>query len=266
MNGNPMATFGRQTATASCIESNKERGGGSRLPQRPSRAVHQRTPNLSTCTLSVHLGDTEQLFVDELHRLLTAIEEGEQIDSARLVESAYHELHRLAQSLMMREAPENTLQATALVHEVFLRMGKRAFKPSGDDTDPTESSDVSQTQLSRSRNDFFAAAAEAMRRILIDNARRKKRQKRGGDRSRVQLRPDELMINAVPDDLLDLDVALQRLEELDETKANVVKMRYFTGLTVEETANVLDISTATVKRYWVYSKAWLRREIDKESA
>lgn len=105
-----------------------------------------------------------------------------------------------------------------------------------------------------------------MRRILIDAARRKKRLKRGGDRKRVDFDPAELLVTVPPDDLLALDEALQLLEEHDQVKANVVKLRYFAGLSVEETAKLLGISTATVKRYWAYSKAWLRREMDQGGA
>ncbi len=174
-------------------------------------------------------------------------------NSEQLFESVYGELKSLAAALMARESPGRTLQATALVHEVYMRLITQLDNASGRDK-----GDLPWP----SRAAFFGAAAESMRRILIDSARRRKRIKRGGDRERVELRAEDLIVSAPPDDLLALDEALQKLEQADSKKADVVKLRYFAGLSVEETALALELSTATVKRYWAYSKAWLAREID----
>ncbi len=203
-----------------------------------------------------------------LFEILRDIDSGTDCDSEVLVRQVYDEVHQLARAMIARESPGDTLQATALVHEVYLRL-LRQFEGSSDDGqkdgEPTDQETVPANAF-RSRAQFFGAAAEAMRRILIESARRKKRLKRGGDRNRIELHPDELMVNAPPDDLLALDEALLQLETVDKVKADVVKLRYFAGLSVEETAASLDISTATVKRYWAYSKAWLRREIVREGS
>lgn len=167
----------------------------------------------------------------------------------QLFDSVYGELKKLAAALMARESPGQTLQATALVHEMYMRLLTQLDNGTGEKL-PWPN-----------RAAFFGAAAESMRRILIDNARRRKRIKRGGGRDRVELRTEDLIVTSPPDDLLALDEALQKLETLDAKKADVVKLRYFAGLSVEETSLALEMSTATVKRYWAYSKAWLAREI-----
>ena len=174
----------------------------------------------------------------------------------------------MAGAMMAQEAPGQTLQATALVHEAYLRLFQKK-SAQDDETGETDASDTpplegSSTLGWTSRAHFFAAAAEAMRRILIDAARRKKRQKRGGDHARVDLDPAVLLIDSPPDELLDLDEALGRLEAKDKMKADVVKLRYFAGLTVEQTAKALEISEPTVKRHWSYARAWLRRETHKD--
>lgn len=177
--------------------------------------------------------------------------------SEQLFSSVYGELKKLATAMMARESPGQTLQATALVHEMYMRLL----------TQLDNTATAAEGALPwPSRAAFFGAAAESMRRILIDNARRKKRIKRGGDRDRVELRADDLMIASPPDNLLELDDALRKLETQDSKKADVVKLRYFAGLSIEETALALDLSTATVKRYWAYSKAWLAREIANSSS
>ncbi len=140
---------------------------------------------------------------------------------------------------MVSEAPGQTLQPTALVHEAYLRLVK-----------------ADQAQHWNSRGHFFAAAAEAMRRILIDNARRKGRPKHGGDRRRVDL--DEVLSSAdANENLLELDEALRKLAEKEPAKAEIVKLRYFVGLTLEEAAACMGISEATAKRYWAVARAWL---------
>ena len=157
----------------------------------------------------------------------------------------YEELRKLAAQRMAREHPGQTLQATALVHEAWLRLG-------GD-----------HQPAWQNRGHFFAAAAEAMRRILIDNARRKKAARHGGGAERVPLDPESLELAAAMDDdqLLALHEALDRLAEHDAAKAELVKLRFFTGLTLTEAAEVLGISEPTAKRHWAYARAWLFRAI-----
>jgi RNA polymerase sigma factor (TIGR02999 family) len=175
----------------------------------------------------------------EVTRILSAIEGGDPHAAEQLLPLVYDELRRLARQYMAREAVGQTLQATALVHDAYLRLV-----------------DVDRAQHWNSRGHFFAAAAEAMRRILIDNARRKRRRKHGGDRQRVAL--DESVPLAGPhEDLLALDDALRKLAELEPVKAELVKLRYFAGLSLEEAAGCLGISLATAKRYWVVARAWL---------
>ncbi len=162
----------------------------------------------------------------------------------------YEELRKLAAQRMAREHPGQTLQATALVHEAWLRLG-------GD-----------QQPAWQNRGHFFAAAAEAMRRILIDNARRKKAARHGGGAERVPLDQESLELAAAMDDdqLLALHEALDRLTEHDAAKAELVKLRFFTGLTLTEAAEVLGISEPTAKRHWAYARAWLFRAIHHRDA
>lgn len=167
--------------------------------------------------------------------------------SEDLVSTLYEELRRLAAGKLAREAGPQTLQATALVHEAWLRLGG--------DRQPAWAN----------RAQFFAAAAEAMRRILIDKARRKQAARHGGGRERVTAAPDDLA--AIPDDpsLLAIDEALERLSRTDPEKAALVKLHFFGGLTFEECGEALEISTPTAKRYWTYARAWLFREISREA-
>ena len=175
----------------------------------------------------------------EITCILSAIEQGDPHAAEQLLPLVYDELRKLAAQKLAHEKPGQTLEATALVHEAYVRLV---------DTDK-----VSQWN---SRGHFFAAAAEAMRRILIDNARRKQRPKHGGDRQRVDM--DEAISVAGPkEDLLALDEALARLAEREPVKAELVKLRYFAGLSLEEAAVCLGISPATAKRYWAISRAWL---------
>jgi RNA polymerase sigma factor (TIGR02999 family) len=178
--------------------------------------------------------------MSEVTRILSAIEQGNPQAAEQLLPLVYEELRQLAAQRLAREAPGQTLQATALVHEAYLRLVN-----------------VEQAQHWNSRGHFFAAAAEAMRRILVDCARRKLSLKRGGRRQRVSLE-DALSLNEQPaDDLLALDEALTRLAQEDPVKAELVKLRYFAGLSVEQTAEALGISRATADRYWAYAKVWL---------
>ncbi len=165
--------------------------------------------------------------------------------AAELLPLVYHELRRLAARQMAKERPGQTLQATALVHEAWLRVQGNAGETWG------------------GRHHFFAAAAEAMRRILIENARRKQAARHGGGLRRSQLTPDDLPIagGAPNDELLAVDEALAALEAHDRRKADLVKMCYFAGLTLKEAASALAISERTAKRDWAYARAWLYREI-----
>jgi RNA polymerase sigma factor (TIGR02999 family) len=185
--------------------------------------------------------------VSELTVMLQQIERGDSPAASRLLPLVYDELRKLAAQKMAHENPGQTLQATALVHEAWLRLG-------GD-----------RQATWQNRAHFFAAAAEAMRRILIDNARRKKAERHGGQAERVNLDLDSLELAAGMDDdqLLAVHEALDHLAARDAVKAELVKLRFFTGLTIEEAANVLNLSEPTAKRYWAYARAWLFRELNQ---
>jgi RNA polymerase sigma factor (TIGR02999 family) len=178
----------------------------------------------------------------EVTRILSAIENGEPRAADQLLPLVYIELRQLAARKLAEELPGQTLEATALVHEAYLRLV-----------------DVREAQSWDSRGHFFAAAAEAMRRILIDRARQKHSCKRGGDLRRVDLdgcNPAALADEGA-DELLALDEALQQLETTDAQKARLVTLRYFAGLSLAETAAAMGISVATAKRHWVFARAWL---------
>jgi len=178
-------------------------------------------------------------------RILTAIEQGDASAADKLLPLVYEELRRLAARKMSQEAPGQTLQATALVHEAYIRLVG------------------SETKDWTGRALFFAAAAEAMRHILIDKARYKQRLKRGGAQQRVDLGNAEVVIEGPSTDLIALDEALSKLAEEDPVKADLVKLRYFAGLTIEQAAEMLEISRATADRYWSYARAWLFDEINE---
>ena len=180
---------------------------------------------------------------------LQQLEPGDPQAASRLLPLVYEELRRLAAQKMAGEHPGQTLQATALVHEAWLRLG-------GD-----------QQIEWRNRAHFFAAAAEAMRRILIDNARRKSALRHGGQAERVDFDLDSLELAAGMDDeqLLALHEALDALAAHDAVKAELVKLRFFARLTLTEAAKALELSEPTAKRYWAYARAWLYREITKHS-
>lgn len=177
-------------------------------------------------------------------RVLSAIEQGDSAAAEELLPLVYDELRRLAAHKMAQEQLDHTLQATALVHEAYLRLV-----------------DVDRVQLWNSRGHFFAAAAEAMRRILIENARRKRRLKHGGERRRLDLEDAHSLALAPADDLLELDDALNRLAAVAPQKAELVKLRFFAGMTSAEAAQVLGISPATAERYWTYARVWLYCEL-----
>jgi RNA polymerase sigma factor (TIGR02999 family) len=181
--------------------------------------------------------------MSEVTRILAAIDSGDFRAVDELFPLVYQELRRLAAQKMSQEAPGQTLQATALVHEAYIRLiGAEDQNWSG-------------------RGHFFAAAAEAMRRILVDNARHKKSQKRGGYRQKVDL--DDLRVASTnpPDYLIELDEALTRLANQDPEVAELVTLRYFGGLTVEQAAKIKGISRRTAGRYWNYARLWLHREM-----
>jgi RNA polymerase sigma factor (TIGR02999 family) len=182
--------------------------------------------------------------MSEVTRVLSAIEQGDPHAAAQLLPLVYDELRRLAAEKLARERPGQTLQATALVHEAYLRLVS-----------------AGQAQEWNSRGHFFAACAEAMRRILVEQARRKHRLKRGGDCQRIDLEDVEIAVAGPSDDLLALDEALTRLAREHPEKAELVKLRYFAGLTVSEAASVLGISSSTADRHWTYARAWLFREV-----
>jgi RNA polymerase sigma factor (TIGR02999 family) len=156
----------------------------------------------------------------------------------------YDELRRLAAQKLSRENPGHTLQATALVHEAYLRLV-----------------DVEKARHWDSRGHFFAAAAEAMRRVLIDNARRRHSQRRGGEAQRLPLDGLDAAAPASDDELLAVNEALERLQQVDSPKAELVKLRYFGGLTISEAAQALGISVTTANRYWTYARAWLHEAL-----
>jgi RNA polymerase sigma factor (TIGR02999 family) len=180
--------------------------------------------------------------MNEVTRILSAIEQGDPHAAGQLLPAVYDELRKLAAQKLAREKPGQTLDATALVHEAFLRLVGPARARSYQD-----------------RGHFFAAAAAAMRRILIDNARRKQTRKRGGDRRR---QPLEAVAAPEPDvELIALDEALQKLAAQDPQKARLVELRYFAGLTGEQAAEALGISPSTADRHWAYARAWLQAEV-----
>ena len=181
--------------------------------------------------------------MSELTVTLQRLDQGDPHAAAKLLPLVYEELRKLAVQKMARENPGQTLQATALVHEAWLRLG-------GDEQRTWEN-----------RAQFFSAAAEAMRRILIDNARRKKRLRHGGNLERINLESLELAAGMDSDQLLALHEALERFAAHDAAKAELVKLRFFVGLTLEQAARVLRVSEPTAKRHWAYARAWLFREI-----
>ena len=184
--------------------------------------------------------------MSDVTRILSAIEQGDPSAAEQLLPLVYEELRRLAAQKMAQEAPGQTLQATALVHEAYVRLV-----------------DVEKAQHWDSRGHFFAAAAEAMRRILVDQARRKQSIKRGGDLNRVDLDAACSLVEMPSEDLLALDEALSKLTEKEPAKAELVKLRFFAGCSLDEAATILGISPATAKRHWVYARAWLYGQISE---
>ena len=183
--------------------------------------------------------------MSEVTRIIRAISRGHADATSDLLPLVYSELRQMALNRLLHERTDHTLQPTALVHEAYLRLV-------GTNDDSWES-----------RAHFFGAAAEAMRRILIDHARAKKRAKRGGDAQRLELNDSVVPWLDRSDELIALDEAMQALELLDKQKADLVKMKFFAGLTTEDAAKALGISTRTAERYWAYARVWLCRHVDE---
>ena len=175
----------------------------------------------------------------DVTRILNAIEQGNAKAVDELLPLVYEELRLLAAQKLSREPSGQTLQATALVHEAYIRLVE------------------AECRNWNSRNHFFMSAAEAMRRILIENARRKKTLKHGGDQKRVDLDNAAITLEESPDELIALDEALEKLAVEDSTKADLVKLRYFAGLSIDQAAEILGISRATAIRHWSFTRAWL---------
>ena len=183
--------------------------------------------------------------MSDVTQILSQIESGDPSAAEQLLPLVYDELRKLAAARLAQEKPGQTLQATALVHDAYIRLV-----------------DVELAQRWNSRSHFFGAAAEAMRRILVESARRKNRDKRGGDLQRHDVQLVDPASNEVQVDILALDEALTQLACEHPEKAQLVKLRYFSGLTLAEAANALAISTPTADRYWRYARAWLARRLD----
>jgi len=182
--------------------------------------------------------------MSDVTRILSQIEGGDPAAAQQLLPLVYDELRKLAAAKLAQEKPGNTLQATALVHDAYLRLV-----------------DVEKAQHWNSRGHFFGAAAEAMRRILVESARRRAQLKHGGDRQRVDLDAIEVAIDIPPDQVLRLNEALDSLSDRDPTMAKLVTMRCFAGLTIEQAAHALGLSSRTAYRDWEFAQAWLYREV-----
>src|SRR5262245_17078064 len=180
----------------------------------------------------------------EVTQLLDAAAAGDPKAAAELLPLVYDELRKLAAARMAAEKPGQTLQATALVHEAYVRLVGTADAPKW-----------------AGRGHFFAAAAEAMRRILVDSARSRRSQRRGGQAARQSLDRLEAAVPTSDDELLAVNEALDRLHQVDPTKAELVKLRYFAGMTIPEAAQALGVSVTTANRYWAYARAWLHEEL-----
>ena len=188
--------------------------------------------------------------MSDVTRILSQIEAGDPAAAEQLLPLIYNELRKLAAAKLAQEKPGQTLQATALVHEAYLRLVN-----------------TDQAQHWDSRGHFFAAAAEAIRRILIEEARKKRRIRHGGDRQRIDLEEVLSLAEAPSEELLSLDEALSKFAALEPEKAEFVKLRYFAGFSIDEAADLLGISRTTAKRHWVYARAWLLAELyDPEGA
>lgn len=203
--------------------------------------------------------------MSDVTRILSQIESGDPSAADQLLTLVYDELRKLAAAKLAQEKPGQTLQATALVHEAYLRL-----VASPDEANSTASLGCVTGETGEkprhwnSRGHFFVAAAESMRRILIEKARRKERIRHGGGRTRLNLDQLDVADEQASERLLDLDEALVHLAEEEPTAAQVVKLRYFTGLTIEQTARALGISVRTANRHWAYARAWLYQRLNEK--
>jgi len=186
--------------------------------------------------------------MSDVTQILNQIESGDPAAAEQLLPLVYAELRKLAAAKMVQEKPGQTLQATALVHEAYLRLV-----------------DVEQAQQWNGRGHFFAAAAEAMRRILVENARHKQALKCGGDRQRLELSEQELVVDPAPEKILAIDDLLDKLHQESAEVAALVKLRIFAGMSVNEAATALQISRSAAFRHWTYARAWLRAEVGDET-
>jgi RNA polymerase sigma factor (TIGR02999 family) len=182
--------------------------------------------------------------MSDVTQILSVIEQGDPSAAAQLLPLVYEELRKLAAARMAQESPDQTLQATALVHEAYLRLV-----------------DVEKAQHWNSRGHFFAAAAEAMRRILVEQARRKSGPKQGGHLQRQEMPLDGICMPGTPEQVVGVDEAAKKLATENPAVARLVELRYFAGLSLEEAAAALGVSTRTAQRHWVYAKAWLMEEL-----
>lgn len=201
-------------------------------------------PLMLHCPSKVNLGEPA---LSDVTQILSEIEQGDPHAADQLLPLVYEELRRLAAHRLAQEKAGQTLQATALVHEAYLRLV-----------------DVDKAQHWDSRRHFFAAAAEAMRRILVENARRKQRLMRGGNRDRQDLDDAMLAVEIPPGELLEINDAIEALQHKDGQAARLVKLHYFTGMSIEQAAELLGISRRTAFRDWAYAKAWLYRQVRGE--
>ncbi|MDA8563519.1 ECF-type sigma factor [Mariniblastus sp.] len=185
--------------------------------------------------------------MDDVTKILDDADDDDPSDAEKLLPLIYDELRKLAAAKLAGERANHSLQATSLVHEAYMRLVNGAPDAQWD-----------------GQGHFFSAAAEAMRRILVDRARRKLSLKRGGDFTRKRYAEDSIIAPKIDGDLLDLDIALRDLEQQDVRKADLVKLRYFVGLTLQEAADILDISISTADRDWAYARAWLFRQVSND--
>ena len=198
-----------------------------------------------SCYNAVNILVLGGFFMSDVTRILSDIESGDPDAANKLLPLVYEELRRLARNRMSRESPDHTLQATALVHEAYLRL-------------------VGGGQTWKSRGHFFGAASEAMRRILVESARRKNTAKRGGDRERDPADLAEIAVPHAPDELLAVHDALDDLENADLESAELVKLRYFVGMTVDEAAECMGMSPRKAKYVWAYARSWLRDRLSTD--
>ncbi len=238
-----------ETVAVLCFAQSVTRVGVSLPTHSPGlRGKLARTRNVVPRNRGSLLGRMIRLMSD-VTRLLSAIEHGETGASEQLLPFVYDELRKLAAARLAKEKPGQTLQATALVHEAYLRLVGAEVNQRWD-----------------SRGHFFAAAAEAMRRILVDQARRKQGPKAGGHLQRVELEQAEAAVGGANLDILALNEALEKLTAIDPRKAELVKLRYFAGLTIDQTAKALGVAPSTVDLDWAYAKSWLYAEMSGSAA